>query len=343
MAAGPAPVPRSSENDQILSMSFNQDHSCIALGLKTGFNVYNTCPFGVCYTQDFGGVAIVQMLFCSSLVALVGNGDRSDFSPRKLFMYNTKTNSSICELNFVTAILGVRLNRKRVIVVRETKIHIHDISNMKILHTLDTSSNPRGLCALSPEDNSYIAYPGNSPGEVYIYDALSLRHVTEIAAHNGNPSCLAFNREGTMLATASEKGTIIRVFSIQDVKKYCRFRRGTYQAIIQCISFSSDSSLLCVSSDTGTIHVFKIDQESSWIEIAPKKGLIDMVSDAVVSERSLANIKLPNPGSHALCGFSEGNNYLIAVSNGTVFHYLSKQGGEYSLHNEFQLLGDKPK
>mmetsp|Transcript_4687 Transcript_4687/g.7019 ORF Transcript_4687/g.7019 Transcript_4687/m.7019 type:complete len:339 (-) Transcript_4687:114-1130(-) len=330
-----SPVPTTNE-DQILSVSFNQDASCLALGLKTGFNVYNSCPFGKCYADTFGGISIVQMLFCSSLVALVGNGDKPAFSRRKLYMYNTKDRAPICELNFVTAILSVRLNRKRVIVVRENKIHIHDINNMKILHTLDTASNPKGLCALSPDDNSYIAYPSNTTGHVYIYDALSLRHITTIAAHTENLTCLSFNRDGSLLATASEKGTIIRVFEVSSDSKCQRFRRGSQRAKVQCISFSLDSSLLCVSSDTGTIHVFRID-ESTYIDTAQKKGFMDSLSDVLEPVRSFANIKLPNPGPSLLCAFSERNNYLIAVTNGTVFHYLSEQG-EYKFSNEHHFL-----
>ena len=37
-----------------------------------------------------GGAAICEMLFASSLVAVVGSGDPETFSPRKLQIINTK-------------------------------------------------------------------------------------------------------------------------------------------------------------------------------------------------------------------------------------------------------------
>jgi autophagy-related protein 18 len=49
------------------------------------------------------------MLFSTSLVALVGGGDQPSSSPRKLQLVNTKRNSVICELNFVHAVLAVRV------------------------------------------------------------------------------------------------------------------------------------------------------------------------------------------------------------------------------------------
>jgi len=55
-----------------------------------------------------------------------------------------KRQSTICELTFPTSILAVKLNRKRLIVVLEEQIYVYDISNMKLLHTIETSPNPTG-------------------------------------------------------------------------------------------------------------------------------------------------------------------------------------------------------
>ena len=52
--------------------------------------------------------------------------------------------STICELLFPTSILGVKLNRKRMVVVLEEEIYIYDVSTMKLLHTIETNVNPNG-------------------------------------------------------------------------------------------------------------------------------------------------------------------------------------------------------
>lgn len=122
-------------SDSIQYFNFNQDFSCLSVGTNTGFRVYNCDPFGKCYQRTDGaggGVGIVEMLFCTSLVALTGAGSQPAFSPRRLQITNTKRQSTICELNFVTSILAVKLNRKRLVVVLDTQIHIYDISNMKV-------------------------------------------------------------------------------------------------------------------------------------------------------------------------------------------------------------------
>jgi hypothetical protein len=42
---------------------------------------------------DEGATAIVEMLFCTSLVALVSAGDKPSASPRRLQIVNTKVGS----------------------------------------------------------------------------------------------------------------------------------------------------------------------------------------------------------------------------------------------------------
>ena len=138
------------------------------------------------------------------------------------------------------------------------------------------------ICALSASsENNYLVYPlptkaapttfqppSHAPpksdhvaptsGEVLIYDATKLEAVNVIEAHNSPLSCIALNNDGTLLATASEKGTIIRVFSIPDAQKLYQFRRGSIPARIFSMSFNSTSTLLCVSSATETVHIFRL-------------------------------------------------------------------------------------
>jgi hypothetical protein len=65
------------------------------------------------HTDHGDGYGIVEMLYTSSLVALVGSGNSPNCSPRKLVLMNIQDNKIICELNFLTAILAVKMNRRR--------------------------------------------------------------------------------------------------------------------------------------------------------------------------------------------------------------------------------------
>ncbi|CAJ0918073.1 19885_t:CDS:2 [Entrophospora sp. SA101] len=210
-----------------------------------------------------GGIGIVEMLFCTSLVALVGAGEHPSFSPRRLQITNTKRQSTICELTFNTSILAVKLNRRRLIVVLEQTIFVYDISNMKLLHTIETSPNPNAICALSSSsnDNCYIAYPSPAPppsslfsshgsqqpspsGDVLIFDAVQQQVVNIVQAHKSPVSCVSINSEATLLATASDKGTVIRVFSIPNAQKLHQFRPVANKVASELID-THETGLLC--------------------------------------------------------------------------------------------------
>ncbi|KAL2006191.1 hypothetical protein VTN00DRAFT_9845 [Thermoascus crustaceus] len=267
-------------------VTFNQDYSYLAVGTSKGFRIFTTDPFAKSYETKEGNIAILEMLFSTSLVALI-------LSPRRLQIMNTKRQSTICELTFPTTVLAVKLNRKRLVIVLEDQIYLYDIQTMKLLYTIETSPNPNAICALSPSsDNCYLAYPlpqkappssfappSHAPpgsthisptsGEVLIFDTLKLEAVNVVEAHRSPLSCITLNSEGTLLATASDKGTIIRVFSVPDGHKLYQFRRGSMPSRIYSMSFNTTSTLLCVSSATETIHIFKLGHQGSSSDGTP--------------------------------------------------------------------------
>lgn len=130
---------------------------------------------------------------------------------------------------------------------------------------------------------------------VHIFDTRRLSSVNTISAHNSQLAALRFNEDGQKLATASVKGTVIRVFNVESGDRLFEFRRGvkrlayyfehfllnrsahqtSFQKIeniqdlfcryvtISSLAFSADSVYLCCSSNTETVHVFKLERTDS--------------------------------------------------------------------------------
>lgn len=100
-------------------------------------------------------------------------------------------------------------------------------------------------------------------GDVLLFSTRSLTVSNVIQAHKSPISFLSINAAGTLLATASDKGTVIRVWGVPGAEKLYQFRRGTREARIYSINFNVVSSLLAVSSAHETVHIFKLGPQKA--------------------------------------------------------------------------------
>ena len=118
-----------------------------------------------------------------------------------------------------------------------------------------------GLCVLCPNsNNSLLAFPGRRVGHVQVVDLEQAEKAPlDVTAHEAPLSAVSLNLQGTRLATSSEKGTLVRVFDTKNGSLMHEFRRGANPANIYCINFNQDSSMLCVASDHGTVHIFALE------------------------------------------------------------------------------------
>ncbi|XP_067045364.1 WD repeat domain phosphoinositide-interacting protein 2-like [Acropora muricata] len=352
----------------LLCVNFNQDYSSLAVGSKSGYKLFSLNSVEKLEEiYDYGeteDVCIVERLFSSSLVAIV-----SLSAPRKLKVCHFKKGTEICNYSYPNTILAVRLNRVRLLVVLEESLYIHNIRDMKVLHTIrDTPPNPSGLCSLSVNsDNCFLAYPGsNQIGEVQIFDCVNLRAVTMIPAHDSPVAAMAFNSAGTKLSTASEKGTVIRVYSIPDGQKLYEFRRGVKRCVnIFSLAFSHDSLFLCASSNTETVHIFKLeapkkeptDEAAGFMgyfgkALSPTSYLPVQMAEVFNQERAFASVRLPQAGLRNVCAISmigKLPRLLVSSADGYLYIYNidPEEGGDCTLLKQHRLIGqgeglDKP-
>ncbi|XP_053608100.1 WD repeat domain phosphoinositide-interacting protein 2 isoform X2 [Plodia interpunctella] len=347
-------------------VQFNQDCTSLVAGSSDGYHLFSLTPDdGVeeIYASRSGqDTCLVDRLFSSSLVAIV-----TVQAPRKLIVCHYKKGTEICNYSYSNTILAVKLNRSRLIVCLEESLHIHNIRDMKILHTIrDTPPNPRGLCALSPcVEHCYVAYPGSSAvGEVQIFDAVHLNAKCVISAHDSPLAALAWSMCGRRLATASERGTVIRVFAVPERTRLYEFRRGVKRCVsISCLSFSACGGYLAAASNTETVHVFRLQEavESEvvaeegegwlgWLQSAARAGaglLPAHVQGVLAQGRAAAAARLPAAPKRAMAAItsvSKSPRLLVATSAGVLYVYALDvgEGGQCALLREHRLLERPP-
>ena len=164
----------------------------------------------------------------------------------------------IGEMSFRTEVKAVKLKGDRIVVVCDAKIFVYNLSDLKFLEYIDTSPNPLGLCSINTiGDHTTIAAPDKELGQIVINFSTDKKKKT-IRAHQSALNCLQLNADGTLVATASQKGTIIRIFNTQSGERLQELRRGSEYAQIYSAAFDLKNTFLAISSDSGTIHLFCI-------------------------------------------------------------------------------------
>lgn len=244
-----------------------------------------------------GGIGGIEMLFRCNLLALVGGGSSPHYPPNKVLIWDDRLGRPIGELSFRQRVLTVRLRRDRICVALRDRVYVYNFGNLELLDTIMTGHNGLGLLCISTDaggsgggvgssnsngggkdDNGMVlACPSVVRGQVRV-ELYGYRKQILIDAHESPLAAMALTVDGSLLATASEKGTLIRLFST-GWKSYNRrhsnddrsstppgvplkeFRRGIEHAKIGSLSFSLDKCWLACASDRGTVHVFSVKKE----------------------------------------------------------------------------------
>lgn len=258
----------SSSKQPVQCVRYNQANTCFAVAMETGFRIYNLDPLSELSQgsfEEFGSVHIIEMLHRTNYLALVGGGYHSKFSAKMVRIWDDAKKEFVLEFSFDSVVRSVKMRRERLIVILATRIYIFTFpNNPQHLHTIETRPNTRGLCEVCPSvSNSLMLFPGTHAGSLHMLDVSSAGAAVSstpptVNAHRTELRCIAINNNGTLAATASIKGTLIRVFDLRTRQIVIELRRGTDTATVHSITFNDDSSFLCASSDKGTVHIFAI-------------------------------------------------------------------------------------
>lgn len=315
--------------ERVLCVSFNQDRSLFALGTTFGFHVYNTAPLKRKYGRDWGsGVGIVEVYMRTNILALVGGGAASRFSPKKLTVWDDYQNRVIAEVDFYADIAAVRLRRDRIVVALPGSVDVLNFTDLTVVAhcAAAPAMTPRTLALSQTSDTPIIAFAAATPapappatstgvlssgsasaaggagagagasteGVLAVRRDLSslasdaeaaagapagaaiaagavggARELVVVPAHNGALACVALSEDGALAATASDRGTLVRVWDTESGRLVKELRRGADSAHVWAMCFSRDKTLLAVSSSRGTCHIFGVSgvankQSSLW-------------------------------------------------------------------------------
>lgn len=256
------------------------------------------------------GIGHITMLHRTNYLALVGGGKNPKFPTNRLIIWDDLKQKNSIKLELASDVLNVLLSRTRIIVVLRNQVVVYGFTGpQEKFATYDTIDNEFGLADLSvnsansspsPPFDAFgtssptsspskevkyqtLAFPGKQAGQIQLVDVSPQGQeknlVSIIKAHKLKIRFLSLNRTGTLVASALETGTIIRVHLTQNTALLYEFRRGLDRAVITSMKFSHNDSKLAVLSDKNTLHIFTLIE----------------ATDSANRRHFLLNISLPVP------------------------------------------------
>lgn len=207
-------------------------------------------------------------------------------------------------------------------VVLEHKIYVYNFQHLDLADSFVTCKNPMGLVCLSTQEGACVlAVPDEKAGHVKIIHFEAEKRTVEIKAHSSGLGMMKLSQDGQILVTASEKGTLLRVFNTQTGGMMTEVRRGADQAVITDIGIDVKNKYIACASDKGTIHVFSASSEgenkkSAWSALSGAIGYLG-------SSWSFAQFRVKDSN----CKVAIIDNKIFAISkNGHYFMGEVNQG-----------------
>ena len=359
----------------ISSLSFNSDISILTCGTKDGYTVYKLNPSiqKYIYTPTNGSVGLAKILDKTNISILVGKENTDNQKDKKdtheNHQYNILgKNSGLALLKdnkYISAWDVHKKKRELKVILDEPVLNAHVIRRDKksfiilvvvlmnkicifnhrgvLINYKDTYDNISGLCVLNTQKNEdmtvkshTIVTLGIKVGEIAVWDITNDIYKT-IQAHTNNVTTVTISKDGRMVATASEIGTIINVYDIETEKELYKFRRGLSNAKIYDMCFNNNNNHLVCCCNTNKIHIFELydDEKKTKNKRSRFKSFLPnfMSHDYFTYHWSFRKIEIETKNK-MICAFDESNTLHIIIFDGS---YYRINGTDYSIEKECNL------
>ena len=220
-------------------VSFCTDNTATIAGLK---------PFN--HLASIHGGPYLFAAAADDLLFTVVAGETSPFTSNFVLVYQMSTGTFQKSIEFDTDILAICASDAYLFVSMAGSIQILEIESFNVVNTVQRTSST-GLIAACP---GFLAYACDDPvGLVTIVAIPGFSMLQQISCHQDPIQCISLSSDGKLLTTASDKGTLIRVFDVQDGNKSSEFRRGFRASAVTAVDTDNDITCACTAT---TLHVF---------------------------------------------------------------------------------------
>lgn len=260
---------------RILNYRFSQNNVSprqeqIVVGTSNGFRIIHLESHKITTRRDKsdasstafqGGFCFVAPLFSTQILMLVGSSNNSRYPPTKVYVWDEYQADMKGEVRFRSEVKNVLVRREKFVVILEQITYVYTWSPLQPVDSINTTPNESGVGAISIDKDKFVLLTLDlTPGHVRV-ENYYLGTTQRGFMHENPITCLALHPSGTHAASASEQGTIIRVFDPVNLNVLYELRRGSTTASVSSIAFSPLATFLLVTSSRMTVHVWRIGEQ----------------------------------------------------------------------------------
>lgn len=313
---------------------------------------------------------MVVMLYKTNILALVGSEGNPIYNKNKVVIWDDFQKKSLSELKFSQNVLNLKLRKDKIVIICFDKIYLFNLSSFQNLDIIESGENPHGVIGINYNlEKTIIAYPDKNKGKIKIKNYEKSSNISA-NAHEKTIGIIVLTVNGDLMASATEMGTIIRIFNTDNGNMVQEVRRGKEKAQIKCICFEPNNKFIAATSNRGTVHIWSLSTalknfKKEVKDFETEKGQIDELraktenpeKKSIENKRSIFNV-LPNflggeffnsewsfaqvriKEQKSICTFGSDNTIIIVCSNGK--YYKAKipieNGGECEIIQEENIL-----
>ena len=316
------------------SISISSDGNSVAFSVGHTFVVYSTSPLLRKFSKEFASYHITKISTTEdgTFVAFVGISENDESNPM-IFVWNNFYAECHSKIELDGKVLNIKILGQLLLIVMEKKTCIFDLQNKMMKIEVPTDPNPCGAGDISiysyhaddefddseiDNDVSFVAIAANEPGKINVYKMTDNPSKISIYAAKHSVNLIKFSPDAAFVATASAKGTLIRLFDSKTGAALSTFRRGTLSpASVLDVALSPSKTELVAISSNGTVHLFKADVRNANQSDFP---------------RSISKLSIDKP-SFVAAAFKNDHTLLIVLNSGQLL--------TVKISNESLELGSK--
>ena len=226
-----------------------------------------------------------KLFFC-------GTKENVTYTANCIYIYNIDSQTILGKIEFEQPVVSLLVDGDSIIVSLQTHSYVYQQSSLELITIV-----PGNRASTIAFENIVCSWRNELVGNLHVFLQSSKKC---IPAHQSSIRAVAINSVGNMIATASSKGTVVKVFDLPSGNTLHVLRRGFTNTEICNLTFSSCGRWLYTTGRT--VHVFDLSKTTL---IFPHYSVYDL------------NLEKMAVGSF----FTENGQFCIVYAEGLIDQY----------------------